>query len=170
MQFIYYPNPILREKTKKITKFDDELAKKADKLVEMMHLEKGVGLAGPQADLNQSIIAIEPEPDQIKVLINPEITNHSNDMAVGEEGCLSFPQIYGLVARYKKVTVKYQDLNGEVKKIKATGFLAVVLQHEIDHLNGIVFIDKLIKISQGEAALKTLLQKSGEKINYKFYE
>lgn len=164
MKFIYYPNPLLRQKTKKITKFDAELAKTAEKLVEMMHVEKGVGLAGPQADLNQSIIAIEPEPGEIKVLINPEITNHSNDMSIGEEGCLSFPLIYGLVPRYKKVTVKYQNIEGKSKKIKASGFLAVVLQHEIDHLKGVVFIDKLVKITQGEQELKNLLQESGEKI------
>jgi peptide deformylase len=168
MEFTYYPDPILREKTKKVTVFDEKLAKAAEDMIDMMHIEKGIGLAGPQAALNQSIIVIEPEPGNIKVLINPEITHFIKDMALSEEGCLSFPQIYGLVARYKKVTVKYQDLAGNKKKIKAKDFLAYVLQHEIDHLNGIVFIDKLIEITAGENNLKDLLEKSGE--NIKLYE
>jgi len=165
MKFVYYPDNILREKTKKITKFNTELKEVAAEMIKMMHKEKGVGLAGPQVGLNQSIIIVEANPGKIKVLINPEITNHSKETCIGEEGCLSFPKIYGLVERYKKITVKYQDLDGKVRKIKANDFLATALQHEIDHLNGIVFIDKLLKVTQNEEYLKNLLNQSKESIN-----
>ena len=157
MKFVYYPDKILREKTKKITKFNTELKEIAAEMIKMMHKEKGVGLAGPQVRLSQSIIIVEANPRKIKVLINPEITNHSKETCIGEEGCLSFPKIYGLVERYKKITVKYQDLTGKIRKIKANDFLATALQHEIDHLNGIVFIDKLLKVTQNEEYLKELL-------------
>jgi peptide deformylase len=165
MKIVYYPDKILREKTKKITKFDDNLKNIAKQMLEIMHKEKGVGLAGPQVELNQAITIIEIEAGKIKILINPEITKHSKDTVIGEEGCLSFPKIYGLVERFKKVTVKYQDLDGKTRKIKANDFLATALQHEIDHLNGIVFIDKLLKVTQNEEYLKRLLEESGENIN-----
>ena len=165
MKLIYYPNKILREKTKKITVFDNNLKNIITEMINIMHKEKGVGLAGPQVALNQAITVIETETNKIKILINPEITNHSKETCIGEEGCLSFPKIYGLVERFKKVTVKYQDLDGKVRKIKANDFLATALQHEIDHLNGIVFIDKLLKVTQNEKYLKTLLNKSRENIN-----
>lgn len=165
MKFVYYPDKILREKTKKITVFDDKLKETAAEMLKMMHKEKGIGLAGPQVGLNQAITIVEVEAGKIKILVNPEITNHSKETCIGEEGCLSFPKIYGLVERYKKVTVKYQDLDGKVRKIKANDFLATALQHEIDHLNGIVFIDKLLKVSQNEEYLKNLLNESGESIN-----
>jgi len=122
-------------------------------------------LAGPQVGLNQRIIVIEPTPGEPKVLLNPEITASSKDWQIGEEGCLSFPRIYGLVPRAKSITVRYQDVDGKKHKIKANKLLAVVLAHEIDHLNQILFIDRFIKVNQGEEDLKKLLKESKEKIN-----
>lgn len=168
MQVTYYPNKILRQPTKEIEKFDDNLANTAKEMIKIMREDKGVGLAGPQVSLDQAIVVIEPQPGKTKVLINPTITNNSQDMTLSEEGCLSFPGIFGIVPRYKKVTINYQDLNGKKHKLKAKDFLSYVLQHEIDHLNGNLFIDKLIKIRQGEDKLKSLLKEANETI--KLYE
>jgi peptide deformylase len=165
LEFTYYPNPILRQKCAPILDFNDEIKSIAAEMLDKMHEHRGIGLAGPQVGLNQRIIVIEPEPGTVKVLINPEITAASKDWQIGEEGCLSFPQIYGLVPRSKNITVRYQDIDGKKHKIKATKMLATVLAHEIDHLNQILFIDRFIKVTQNEASLKKLLKESKEKIN-----
>lgn len=165
LEFTYYPNPILRQKCAPILEFNDEIKSIAAEMIEKMHEHRGIGLAGPQVGLNKKIIVIEPEPGNTKVLLNPEITAASKDWQIGEEGCLSFPQIYGLVPRSKNITVRYQDLDGKKHKIKANKMMAVVLAHEIDHLNQILFIDRFIKVNQGEEDLKKLLKESKEKIN-----
>lgn len=165
LEFTYYPNPILRQKCAPIMDFNDEIKSIAAEMIDKMHEHKGIGLAGPQVGLNQRIIVIEPTPSEPKVLLNPEITASSKDWQIGEEGCLSFPRIYGLVPRAKSITVRYQDLDGKKHKIKANKLLAVVLAHEIDHLNQILFIDRFIKVNQGEEDLKKLLKESKEKIN-----
>lgn len=159
LNIIKYPAAILRQNAKKVVDFDADLTKLANEMVEAMHQDNGIGLAGPQVSASKRIIIIgELDKKDFKVYVNPEITYFSQDQSVGEEGCLSLPKIFGLVKRAKKIHLKYQDLNGEVHKEKIKGFSAVVIQHEVDHLNGILFIDRAEKITEGQELLASLKQ------------
>ena len=128
------PSLILSNKTQK---FFDELG-------QTMLKADGVGLAAPQIDKLIQVIAININ-QQAQILINPKITKKSWSKTILEEGCLSVPNIYGKVKRHKKIRVEYLDCQGQTHKSKFKNFIARVIQHEIDHLNGILFIDKIIK-------------------------
>jgi peptide deformylase len=161
LNIVKYPNKILRQIAKPIAVFDDDLAKLAANMAEVMYADDGIGLAGPQIDLSKRILVIgHSDGKSYKVYINPEITFSSKDFISTEEGCLSLPKIFGLVSRAKKIRLKYQDLTGKVHKEKAKGFPAVVLQHEIDHLNGVLFIDRASEITQGQDILDQLKAKN----------
>ena len=143
LKIITEPNPILRKKSLMVA---DVLAPKVQKLAkEMMETllasEDGVGLAAPQVGQNTRIIVIRHK-DADLVVINPKIVKRSLLKEWGEEGCLSVPGKYGEVRRNKQVTVKFLDQFGKEKIAEAKGLLAVIFQHEIDHLDGILFIDK----------------------------
>jgi peptide deformylase len=126
-------------------------------MIETMRVEDGVGLAAPQVFHSVSLVVIEcslserysDAPDiPLTVLVNPSIKQYGEETALGWEGCLSLKDLRGLVSRSKQITVEYFDREGNQVFIKADGFLAVVLQHEIDHLNGKVFLDRMNDISQ----------------------
>jgi peptide deformylase len=153
-----YPNPVLRQTAKPIADFDDGLKTLTEDMAKIMHGDDGIGLAAPQVGLSKRIIVIGDHDDH-KAYINPEITYTSKNTTVTEEGCLSLPKIFGLVKRPKKIHLKYQDLEGKTKKEKIKGFTATVIQHEIDHLNGILFIDKASEITQGQDILEELNKK-----------
>ncbi|MFQ5611003.1 MAG: peptide deformylase [Anaerolineae bacterium] len=147
-QIVYANDPRLRDKAKKVKQFGPRLKQLADDMLETMHAAHGVGLAGPQIGVLQRIFVAElpkNEDDNQSgkpyVLINPEIVRASHEMEEGEEGCLSIPTWYGLVNRHTWVQVKARDVRGKAFKIKVEGLLARVFQHEIDHLNGVLFID-----------------------------
>jgi peptide deformylase len=162
---IFYPlvvgvdNPILRKKSEPIHVFDTEMAEFADILLTLMTTYDGVGLAAPQLGKHIRMIAITARQEKKGkngkkdtktylgewVMCNPEILDHSTTKQITEEACLSVPGEFGEVERWQWITVKYQDTTGKeiVKKLK--GFNAVIVQHEIDHLNGILFTDKVIK-------------------------
>ncbi len=123
-----------------------------DKMFETMHSEKGVGLAAPQVNESKQIITIDTEGEKF-VFINPKITNQSEDMILFTEGCLSVPGKELQIIRHKKVTIQYIDRDGEPCILKAREFLAVVCQHEIDHINGILMTDRY---EQQEELRKTL--------------
>lgn len=113
-------------------------------MVEMMHAENGVGLAAPQID--QSIrLAVAEVDNKIYYLINPEITSYSQEKIVFEEGCLSLPGQFFPIIRSEEITLRYQNEKGLPKKIRATGFLAIVIQHEVDHLDGVLIINRYKK-------------------------
>ncbi|MDD2766425.1 MAG: peptide deformylase [Candidatus Moranbacteria bacterium] len=113
-------------------------------MVETMHQENGVGLAAPQID--QSIrLAVAEVDGKIYYLINPEITSHSQEKIVFEEGCLSLPGQFFPIIRSEEITLRYQNEKGLPKKMRATGFLAIVIQHEVDHLDGILIINRYKK-------------------------
>ncbi len=113
-------------------------------MVETMHKENGVGLAAPQ--INRSIrLAIAEVDDKIYYLINPEITSYSQEKIVFEEGCLSLPGQFFPIVRSEEITVRYQNEKGLPKKMRASGFLAIVIQHEVDHLDGILIINRYTK-------------------------
>lgn len=155
-----YPQPILRQTAKEVKVFDQELKDLASAMAKIMYEDDGIGLAAPQVSISQRILVIgDRNGKSFKAYVNPEITFFSKEKSVHEEGCLSLPKIYGLVQRAKKVHVKYQDLDGQWKKEKIKDFNAIILQHEIDHLNGILFIDRASKITQGQDLLDQLKAK-----------
>jgi peptide deformylase len=128
-------------------------------MVETMRAAPGVGLAAPQVDVSQRVIVVEfadnqneneDTPPKLYVVINPEITRHSRETVMGTEGCLSLPGLLGDVERYETVTVKGLDRHGKPFKKKARGWLARIFQHEIDHLEGILFIDRAIEVYRVE--------------------
>ena len=149
------PNPILRQRAKKVARFDDDLKKITQAMTDTMRHYFGVGLAAPQLGLSWRIIAVEyhPTPDMkklylgekpfdLKILINPQITKFSKEQVDMDEGCLSLPNLELPVRRPKEINVLAQDINGQKIKIRAKGLLSRVIQHESDHLDGILFTDR----------------------------
>ena len=140
----YLPDPILREQAKKVGKIPPNLKKYTDDMIETMHAEHGVGLAANQVGSLQKVVVIQlPEWDEALVLVNPEIVRREGEREV-EEGCLSIPGYRGMVRRSERVRARALDLNGKVIRIKADGLLAQALEHETDHINGRLYIDKLV--------------------------
>lgn len=138
-----YPHKLLRTKSLEISKITPEIKKIAKKMIQEMQKKDGAGLAANQIGHAVRMICYM-ENEKPKILINPEICKSSQEKKEAEEGCLSFPNLFGQVVRSKKVMVKGKDLTGKNIKIPAKDLLAVVFQHEIDHLNGVVFIDKVL--------------------------
>lgn len=160
LKIIKYPETILRKTSKPIRDFNGDLKKLAEDMAKIMYDDDGIGLAAPQVNISQRLIVIGSEKGRdYKTYVNPEITFKSKDKATNEEGCLSLPQIFGLVSRPKKIHIKYQDLDGNICKEKKSGLEAIVIQHEIDHLNGILFIDRATKIVKGQDILTDLKAK-----------
>ena len=153
LPILKYPDPRLREKSKPIEKFDEELKALAEDMVETMLKAPGAGLAAPQVGHLVRMVVIagaensEDFDERAIVLINPEITWAGGEQ-VYEEGCLSVVELYEKVIRAQEVEVKAQDLDGNTFEIKADGRRAVILQHEIDHLDGILFIDHLSQLKR----------------------
>jgi len=146
---IFADNPILREKSKKVKDFGEALQVLIDDMVETMHAANGLGLAAPQVGVLQQVIIIqlpedeeEPQSGKLFALCNPQIVRAEGEEE-GEEGCLCLPGYVGEVKRATSVTVKAQDRRGKKVRIKAEGFLARVFQHETDHINGILYIDRV---------------------------
>ena len=135
---------ILRKKSKEVEEVDDKIRQILDDMEETMHKYNGVGLAAPQIGLLKRLVVIDLYDDKGTIkLINPEIIKEKGTQEV-EEGCLSFPNKFGKIVRPAEVTVKALDENGKQIKISAKGLLAQALSHEIDHLNGILFVDKVL--------------------------
>jgi peptide deformylase len=148
-------NPILRQKTRPVTVFDDDLQQLIDDMIETMREANGVGLAGPQVNQRLRLTVIEtlPEKDdegnaiegsrELMVVINPEIVWKSRSMEDGIEGCLSIPGWLGEVSRHRSIRVRALDRHGKKIRLRLKDWTARIFQHEIDHLNGILFIDRL---------------------------
>lgn len=150
MPIIKYPNKILRAKTHKIKDaLDPEIQSLIKKMLATMRKSGGLGLAAPQAGKSVRLCIIEKpgeikdDPSTLYILINPKITAYSKDKKTIEEGCLSFPGKFYAILRPSSVKIRYLDETGKSVKMKAKGILARALQHEIDHLDGILFIDRL---------------------------
>ncbi len=147
LSIVHEPNSILRTQAKEIdlNKFDkDELVQLAADMVLTMKKAPGVGLAAPQIGKSLQLITVERTPQPL-ILINPKIVGHSLRKYILEEGCLSVPGKFGLIKRWREVKIRAQTLDGKPFEIKAQGFLAEIFQHEIDHLNGVLYIDKVLK-------------------------
>jgi peptide deformylase len=157
-EIVTLPHPTLRRKARKVTDFGPELQTLLDDMVETMRQAPGVGLAAPQVDSPLRVIVVEyPEkeddedaPAKLFTLVNPEITRFSSDIVVGTEGCLSIPGILGDVDRAASITVKGFNRRGQPVKIKANGWLARIFQHEVDHLDGVLFVDRAERVWKAE--------------------
>ena len=160
-EIIFLPEPILRRKAKPVTKFDKELQVLIDDMIETMREAPGVGLAAPQVNIPQQLAVIEyaegedeeeenedtpPKPKKLYVLINPEIVKASEEKIMGVEGCLSIPGIQGEVERHEAIQVKALNRYGKPQKLKVDGWMARIFQHEIDHLNGVLFTDLAARV------------------------
>lgn len=186
LKIVQFNEPILRKKGSKITAFNATLRKLADAMIETMHDAEGIGLAAQQIDQAIQLCVVDLRPVDNKfdweyngtrppldlfmplVLVNPEITILPGKETVYEEGCLSFPQIRGDVVRPDKIAVKFKDTSGHPHELICTGLLSRCIQHEADHLNGILYIDHmdkdtLLSIDPELKALKKLTREAAKK-------
>ena len=157
------PDPILRQKCEPLEKIDSNTKKLMDDMLETMYAAPGIGLAAIQIGILKRLVVIdiskETEKRQPIFLVNPEIVYRSKETSVYEEGCLSLPGQFAEVERPAECSIKYIDYYGKEKELKADGLLATCIQHEIDHLDGILFIDYLSKLKKGMIIKKLSKQK-----------
>lgn len=158
-KIVTLPEPVLRRKAHAVTKFDKDLQVLIEDMVDTMRDAPGVGLAAPQVGLSERLIVVEyyehdedeeneEAPKKVWAVLNPEIVKASEEMVMGIEGCLSIPNLVGEVERHESVQIKGLNRHGKPMKIKAEGWLARIFQHEIDHLNGILFTDRATRVWQ----------------------
>ncbi len=140
-----FDQPVLREKAKKVSRVDTSVQRLMDDLAETMLAAPGAGLAAPQIGVGLRVCVVKGDDNQIHQLVNAELVKGSGTQ-VGYEGCLSYPGWVGEVARYENVTIKGRNRHGKDVRIKASGFTARAYQHELDHLDGILFIDRLTSL------------------------
>jgi len=152
------PDPILRRKARSVTVFDKKLQTVIDDMIETMRAAPGVGLAAPQVGISERLIVVEyyqnekaeEAEDETKkkvwVVLNPEIVKASEEKVMGVEGCLSVPNLVGEVERHAAIQVKGLNRRGQPMRVKAQGWLARIFQHEVDHLNGVVFTDRATRV------------------------
>ena len=155
LELYTYPHKILAQRAEKVEKVDDEMRKFLDDMLETMYHDKGVGLAAPQVGVSKRVIVIDdkvteegergPHP---LYMVNPEIIEKSEEMILFNEGCLSVPGQSAEVERHFKVKVKYLDYNGKEQVLEAEDYLAVIIQHETDHLDGILYIDRISRLKR----------------------
>ena len=160
LDIVIVPDDVLHTKAKVVTDFGPELQQLIDDMVDTMRDAPGVGLAGPQVNVLKRVIVVEfgdeeddEVPPSLYALVNPEISKMSKETVYGMEGCLSIPELLGDVERAESVTIKAQDRHGKVIKLKASGWLARIFQHEIDHTNGILFTDRTDRVYRLEDIL-----------------
>ena len=164
-KIIIEPDPILRKKSEGVEQVDNNLKKLMDEMLETMYAAPGIGLAAVQIGVLKRLIVIDlSKEDQKKnplFLVNPEITFQSKNLSTYEEGCLSLPGYFAEIERPAECHLKYLDYDGNQKNLKAEGLLATCIQHEIDHLNGILFIDYLSKLKK-DMIIKKLVKHKKE--------
>lgn len=151
-EIIVIPDPRLKLVSDPVATVDTEVRKLADDMLETMYEAPGIGLAAIQIAVPRRVVTIDlarkDEPRKPVVLINPEIIWRSDELSVYEEGCLSIPEYYEEVERPAKCRIRYQDLDGKVQELDCEGLMATCVQHEIDHLNGVLFIDYLSRLKR----------------------
>ena len=156
-----FPNPVLRQKASPITLFNEGLKELVKDMTETMYDAPGIGLAAPQIGASIQLIVVDvsrfEEEQEVLAMVNPRIISHEGSQ-VDEEGCLSVIELTANVTRYRKITVAFQDLDGNPQELSTEDRFAVVLQHEIDHLHGVLFIDHL------SALKRTLYKKKVQKL------
>ncbi len=165
-EVVKWPDPVLAQRGEEVTAFDDELRQLVEEMFESMYVAQGIGLAAPQISISKRITVIDvsfkKNPADKLALINPEIV-YLEGRQVEEEGCLSLPEIREKVARAARVRVKAQDVHGKWFEVEGDELLARALQHEIDHLDGVLFIDRISRLKR-ELVLRKIrkMQKNGE--------
>jgi peptide deformylase len=149
LPILRFPDPRLKKVAALVSKVDDSTRKLVADMAETMYEAPGIGLAATQVDVHKRIVVIDVSEDksELQVFINPTL-GQCEGSQIGEEGCLSVPGIYDKVERAERVSVTYLDLDGKQQTLEAEGLLAVCIQHEIDHLNGTVFVDHLSLLKQ----------------------
>ena len=164
-KIVIEPDPILRKKSERLEKVDSNIKKLMDDMLETMYGAPGIGLAAVQVGILKRLVVIDISKDNEKknplFLINPELTFKSKNISSYEEGCLSLPGQFAEVERPAECHLNYIDYHGKEKKLKADGLLATCIQHEIDHLNGILFIDYLSKLKK-DMIIKKLIKHKKE--------
>ena len=145
LNILTFPDPRLRKKAIPITAFDKDLEKKADDMLFTMYEDKGIGLAATQVDIHERLIVIDLSEDRSEplIIINPSYTVLDDTLEVSKEGCLSIPTFQQEVPRAKEIELTYQDLHGREQKLIADGLLGYCIQHEIDHLFGKLYVDRV---------------------------
>nr|WP_156299282.1 peptide deformylase [Streptobacillus canis] len=162
MNIYVYEAPILRKKSEEVTEFNDELRATLDEMVETMRLAKGIGLAANQVGIDKRFFVLEIEDEVFKV-VNPEIVKFGEEIVEFEEGCLSIPGIYKKVLRPETIFVRYQDENGNVIERELSDIESRAFQHEFDHLDGILFIDKISPMSRNLIRKKLEIMKKNSR-------
>jgi peptide deformylase len=146
------PDPRLKVKSKPVEKVDDSIRRLMDDMLETMYASQGIGLAAPQIGVAKRVIVMDlarqGEPAKPMKMANPEIIWRSDEEAVCEEGCLSVPDQFSEVSRPKAVKIRYLDYQNEIREMDADGYLATCIQHEIDHLDGILFVDRVSSLKR----------------------
>ena len=167
LKILRYPDPRLHTVAKPVREVDARIRRLVDDMLESMYAAEGVGLAATQVDVHERVIVIDVSDarDQPIVLINPELTDQSEEMMLGDEGCLSVPEVYDKVPRHARVTVRALDRDGRSRDIAAEGLLAVCVQHEMDHLLGKVFVEYLSPLKRSRIRSKMLKKTRDEARN-----
>ena len=164
-KIVIEPDPILREKSSTLEKVDDEIRGLLDDMLETMYAAPGIGLAAVQVGILKRLIVIDISKNEEKknplFLINPEIISRSKKTSIYEEGCLSLPGHFAEVERPAECLIKFVDYDGKEKELQANGLLATCIQHEVDHLNGVLFIDYLSKLKK-DMIIKKLIKHKKE--------
>jgi peptide deformylase len=167
---IILPDAKLRQVCEPVTSVDNPVRALMDDMVDTMHDAPGIGLAAIQIGVAKRIVVIDlakrDEPPQVQYFVNPEIVWFSEEKSVYEEGCLSIPEYYEEVERPARIRARFLDRDGKPQELEAGGLLATALQHEIDHLNGVLFIDHISKLKRDRVIkkfIKQAKQKEGEK-------
>ena len=165
LPILCYPDPRLHKVAQPVAAFDERLSALIDDMLETMYDANGIGLAATQIDVHQRLVVIDASEERNKplVLINPEITWMSDERVKGDEGCLSVPGIYDGVERATAVKVTALDRQGQTQNIEAEGLLAICIQHEMDHLQGKVFVEYLSPLKQGRIKTKLVKAQKAER-------
>ncbi|MEL6470631.1 MAG: peptide deformylase [Cyanobacteria bacterium J06623_4] len=160
----YLGDRVLRQPAKRVAKVDNTLRELVRKMLQTMYSEDGIGLAAPQVGVNKQLLVIDADPENAAapplVLINPKISSYSDDRVAGQEGCLSIPGVYLDVVRPEAIELSFKDENGRPRKMKVNDLVARIIQHEMDHLNGVMFVDRV----ENAISLNQELKKNGFEI------
>jgi len=165
LPIVQFPNPVLAMNCQPVQEINDQIRRLAADMGETMYKAPGVGLAAPQVGepIRMVVLDVSEEKNNLMTLINPVITQRSQEQEIGEEGCLSLPGIWEKVSRSTEITLKYTDLEGKEQELHADGLLAICIQHELDHLDGTVFIDHLSRLKYDRACAKLKKRRQQEK-------
>lgn len=165
LPIVQFPNPVLAMNCQPVQEINDQIRRLAADMGETMYKAPGVGLAAPQVGepIRMVVLDVSEEKNNLMTLINPVITQRSQEQEIGEEGCLSLPGIWEKVSRSTEITLKYTDLEGKEQELHADGLLAICIQHELDHLDGTVFIDHLSRLKYNRACAKLKKRRQQEK-------